>query len=190
MARINLLPWREELRRQRRTEYLAALGLCAVFAVAGWFGVHLFYTDWIEYQEKRNTFLTGQIRELDKQIAEIRRLEKEKQNLISRMQAIESLQTSRPLVVYLFDELVSTLPEGVFLTNVTQKGSTISVQGIAQSNARVSSYMRNIENSSRLQGAKLSVIETAGRGVNRDAKFALTFSQRIEKSGDGEEEDL
>lgn len=178
MPRINLLPWREELRKQKRTEYLAILGLCAVVATALWFSVHLYFGELIEQQNRRNALLQQNIKLLDKKIAEIKELEKEKENLIARMKAIESLQTSRPLIVHLFDELVTTLPEGVYLTEVVQKGTNVTLKGVAQSNARVSNFMRNVEKSEWLESPKLSIIQTKSAQGRRTADFTLQVSQR------------
>lgn len=189
MPRINLLPWREELRKQRRTEYLAILGICAAVAAAIWFAVHLYFGELIEYQDSRNAFLKQEIAQLDKKIAEIQELEKQKESLIARMKAIETLQTSRPLIVHLFDELVTTLPEGVYLTEVQQKGSAVTIKGIAQSNARVSNYMRNVEASEWLEKPKLSIIQSADRDQRRVADFILTVQQtKPQTDEDGEEE--
>jgi len=184
MPRINLLPWREELRKQKRTEYLAILGVCAVVAAAVWFAVHLYFSELIDYQNQRNDFLKAEIKKLDKKIAEIKALEKERDNLIARMKAIETLQTSRPLIVHLFDELVTTLPEGVYLTEVSQKGSRVSIKGVAQSNARVSNYMRNVEASEWLADPKLRIIETHSKGSRRISDFELTLRQTKPTSGD------
>jgi type IV pilus assembly protein PilN len=188
MPRINLLPWREELRKQKRTEYLAILGICAVVAGAIWFAVHLYFSELIDYQNQRNDFLKAEIKKLDKKIAEIKALEKERDNLIARMKAIETLQTSRPLIVHLFDELVSTLPEGVFLTEVSQKGSRVSIKGVAQSNARVSNYMRNVESSEWLTDPKLRIIETHSKGSRRISDFELTLRQTTPKSAEEADE--
>jgi len=188
MPRVNLLPWRAELRRQKRTEYLAILGACALAAAAVWFGIHLYYGELIKQQERRNAFLTQQIRLLDKKIEEIKALEKEKENLIARMKAIETLQTSRPIIVHLFDELVSTLPEGVYLTNVNQEGSRVTIKGVAQSNARVSNYMRNVEASDWVEQPKLSIIQSKSEDGRRIADFTLTFQQKKIKTEQEEEE--
>lgn len=190
MPRVNLLPWREELRTQQRTEYLAALGICAAFAVVVWFGIHLYFNELIKQQQRRNTFLTEQIVLLDKKIEEIKRLEREKESLIARMKAIETLQTSRPIIVHLFDELVSTLPEGVYLEEVSQKGDTVTIKGIAQSNARVSSYMRNVESSEWVKDPKLSIIQSAIDGSRRTANFTLTLKQASLKTSEEEEDEI
>lgn len=190
MPRINLLPWREELRSQRRTEYLTALGMTAVFAAAVWFGIHLYFQELIEYQESRNAFLSAEISKLDKKIEEIRQLEKEKESLIARMKAIETLQTSRPIIVHLFDELVTTLPEGVYLKEVSQNGDSVTIKGVAQSNARVSNYMRNVESSEWLKDPKLSIIQSKTENGSRIADFTLTLKQTKPKTdSDNENED-
>ncbi len=190
MPRVNLLPWRAELRRQKRTEYLAILGICALFAAVVWFGIHLYYGELIKQQDRRNTYLSEQIRQLDKKIEEIKALEKEKESLIARMKAIETLQTSRPIIVHLFDELVSTLPEGVYLRNVSQEGSKVTIQGVAQSNARVSNYMRNVESSEWVERPKLSIIQSKSQEGRRIADFTLTFQQKKLKTEAEEEEEL
>ena len=190
MPRVNLLPWREELRKQRRTEYLSMLGVCAVGATAIWFIIHLYFNALIEQQQHRNDFLTAEIKLLDTKIAEIKQLEKEKENLIARMKAIETLQTSRPIVVHLFDELVSTLPDGVYLTSLSQSGDKVTIKGIAQSNARVSNYMRNVEASQWVREPKLSIIQSKTEDGKRIADFTLTLKQTKAKSDkDSEDEE-
>ena len=187
MARINLLPWRAELRRQRRTEFLTIVGICAGVAVAIWGAVHFHYKERIEFQKERNAYLSAEIAKLDKQIKEIQELEKEKQRLIARMKAIESLQTSRPLVVHLFDEMVTSLPEGVYLKQISQNGTTIEVRGVAESNARVSSFMRNIEKSEWLKNPKLEIIQTTDESNRRISDFTLKAEQIIPQATEEDE---
>ena len=175
---------------RKKVEYLSILGGCAVVGLALWFAVHLYFGELIKQQERRNTFLTEQITTLDKKIAEIKRLEKEKESLIARMNAIETLQTSRPVIVHLFDELVRTLPEGVHLGEVTQKGTTVTIKGIAQSNARVSNYMRNVESSQWLTAPKLSIIQTKTQQRRRISDFTLTMKQAKQKTKSEDEEDF
>lgn len=179
MARINLLPWRAELRKQRRTEYLAIVGACAAAAILVWGAIHLHYKGRIEFQTERNDYLKTEIAELDKQIKEIQELEKEKERLIARMKAIESLQTSRPIIVHIFDEMVTALPDGVYLKQITQKGQQIEIKGVAESNARVSSFMRNIEKSEWLKDPQLDIIQTADEQNRRIANFTLRVRQNI-----------
>jgi type IV pilus assembly protein PilN len=179
MAKINLLPWRAALKKQRQIEFAAIIGAIAAFALLGWLAVHLVYADPIAYQNDRNTLLQTETSKLDSQIKEIQELEKEKQRLIARMKAIESLQSSRPLIVRIFDELVTTLPDGVYLTDVRQQGDSIEIQGVAESNARVSNLMRNIEKSQWLKEPNLEIIESADTAGRRTAKFRLKLKQSL-----------
>lgn len=162
MAQINLLPWREELRKQKQTDFLVSLIAGVVVTVVIMFGVRLTYEGIIDNQNKRNAYLQSEISALDKKIREIKELEKTKSRLISRMEVIQKLQSSRPAVVHMFDQLAKTVPEGVHLTNFTQSGNRLLVQGNAQSNARVSAYMRKLEQSPWLKGTNLSIIQAKG----------------------------
>ncbi len=182
MARINLLPWRAELRKQRRNEYLAIVGAFAALAVLVWGGIHFHFKERIEFQNERNDHLRTEIASLDKKIKEIQELEKEKERLIARMKAIESLQSSRPIIVHIFDELVTSLPEGVYLKEVSQSGTAITLKGVAESNARVSSFMRNIEKSQWLKDPKLEIIQSSDDSGRRIANFTLRMTQNIPKT--------
>lgn len=147
MARINLLPWREAERRRRRRDFAVASGVSLGLALLVAILVHFQIEAWIGEQQTRNQFLENEISQLNRQIKEIETLEKTKADLLARMNIIQQLQQSRPEVVRLFDELVGTIPDGVFLTKLEQSGRSVVVEGRAQSNARVSSFMRNIEGS-------------------------------------------
>jgi type IV pilus assembly protein PilN len=177
MAKINLLPWREELRRQRQTEYLTIVGICAALTLAIWGGIHWHFQERIDYQNSRNSFIQEENKKLDKKIKEIKKLEREKDRLLARMKAIGTLQTSRPIIVHIFDELVTSLPEGVFLREISQSGSKITIRGSAQSNARVSNYMRNVEESDWLKDPSLDIIQSASKDGRRIANFVLKFEQ-------------
>lgn len=181
MPNINLLPWREERRKRRQNEFIAT-ALAAVVAMGGViFGVHFFYEQRITFQENRNAFLTDEITKLDAKIAEIKDLEKEKQSLLARMEIIQQLQSSRPEVVHLVDELVATLPDGVYYTKIAQKNRTLSVEGVAQSNARVSSLMRRLDASPWL--TKPFLVEIKANSKNADDIFRLsTFSLRVNQA--------
>lgn len=179
MAKINLLPWREELRKQKQTEFFIAVGITAVLAVAIWGVVHLYHTKLIDYHKMRNEYVQTEIAKLDKKIKQIEALEKEKARLLARMRAIEQLQGNRPLIVRFFDELVKVIPEGVSILSLTQRGSSITVTGEAQSNARVSNFMRNIDKSEWLKNPKLDVIQANDKGNQRISSFTLRFSQKI-----------
>ena len=175
MPRINLLPWREGQRKERKLAFLVALGVAAVAAGVTAFAAYLLYGSMIESQEKRNQSLRAQIRTLDKQIEEINNLENEKQKFIARMGIIEKLQRSRPEIVHVFDEIVRTLPEGVYLTAVHQTDRRLKFEGIAQSSTRVSSFMRNIDASQWLRNPELEVVQTTKAGAG--SGFTLTAEQ-------------
>lgn len=176
MPRINLLPWREAERKRRRQEFIfGAVG--AVLAA----GVLTLVVNWqfdsaIGQQNARNQVLKNEIAALDSQITEILGLEQQKQRLLARMDVIEQLQRSRPEVVHLFDQLVRTLPEGVYLTSVKQTDKRVQLNGMAQSSTRVSSYMRNIDASEWLADPALEVVETKG-AANAGAEFTLYANQ-------------
>jgi len=181
MVNINLLPWRERLRAQRRRDFGLVALAAAILSVVGVLGWYQYNDSLIEYQNQRNQFLRNEIARVNKQIREIRDLEKTRNQLIARMKVVTSLQSQRPLVVHLFDELVTTLPEGVHLSSMNQQGQKITVQGRAESNARVSAYMRNIEASPWLTRPTLRIIEQRG---DRDASptFSLTMQQVVPKA--------
>jgi len=181
MANINLLPWREELRKEKQQEFVMMLGVIALVAVAVWGMIHFYYSQRIEAQELRNNFMKDQIAVLNKKIKQIKKLEKDKQRLLDRMHAIEQLQSNRPLIVRFFDELIDSLPDGVSVTAITQNGHTITINGEAQSNARVSSFMRNLDASKWLKNPKLDVIQAINASGIRISKFTLRFQQVIPK---------
>jgi len=189
MARINLLPWRAELRKHRRNEYLTIVGAFAGLTVLLWGLVHYHFQERIEFQGERNGFLLTEIATLDKKILQIQELEKEKQRLIARMKAIETLQSSRPTIVHIFDELVASLPEGVYLKEVAQNANVITLKGVAESNARVSSFMRNIEKSEWLRDPKLEIIQSSDDSGRRIANFTLRMTQTAPKTGTEEGDD-
>ena len=179
MAHINLLPWREELRKQKQQQFaVVAAGSAIVGGLLILLG-HMQMEGLIDKQNNRNSYLETEIAELDKKIERIKTLEKTKTALLARMDIIQQLQRSRPQSVHLMDELVFTLPDGVHLQNITQKGAALTVKGIAQSNARVSAYMRNIDDSSWLGEPKLDVIETKDKKqqTRRDAEFVMRAKQ-------------
>jgi len=170
MPRINLLPWRDAQRKERKLAFLVALGVAALAAGVTAFAAYLLYGSMIEAQQRRNTQLRVAIKTLDKEIEEINSLESAKQKFIARMEIIEKLQRSRPEIVHVFDEIVRTLPEGVYLTSVKQSGMRLKFEGIAQSSTRVSSFMRNIDGSQWLRNPGLEVVQTTkGSGPGSSA---------------------
>lgn len=179
MARINLLPWRELERSKRQQEFGFILGGAVLLTILAGVYVHIHVNGLVSNQNSRNSLLDNEIKVLDQKIQEIKDLEKTKANLLSRMDVIQQLQVSRPQIVHLFDELVSTLPEGTFITKVEQKGTTITVRGRAQSNARVSAYMRNIEKSEWLTEPALKVIENKEQTQTGLSHFELQAKQTV-----------
>jgi len=177
MPSINLLPWRQALRQRRRKEFLIGLGAAVGLAIIVTLLAHLMVSSMIDAQKRRNELLTAEIAELDKAIEQILALEEQKSRMIARMEVIDTLQSSRPEVVKLFDQMVSTLPEGVYLTSVKQSGKKLEFNGVAQSSTRVSAFMRNIDASEALSAPELKVIQT-GRDAGPGAQFTLFAQQR------------
>jgi type IV pilus assembly protein PilN len=176
MPRINLLPWRDAQRRERKLAFLVALGVAALAAGVTAFAAFLLYGSMIEGQQRRNNELRVAIKTLDKEIEEINSLESAKQKFIARMEIIEKLQRSRPEIVHVFEEIVRTLPEGVYLTSVKQNAMRLKFEGIAQSSTRVSSFMRNIDGSQWLRNPELEVVQTS-KGSGPGSSFTLTADQ-------------
>ena len=188
MPRINLLPWRESQRKQRRQEFFLSLGAAVATAALVILVGRWQMSSAIEHQRERNQILQDEIAQLDKQIQEILDLENQKRKLLARMEIIETLQRSRPEIVHVFDEIVKTLPEGVYLTYLKQTGNRIEMHGVAQSSTRVSAFMRNIDNSQWLSDPSLQVVETKGRDATRGAEFTLFANQRSQTPPEEEAE--
>ncbi len=181
MPRINLLPWREAERKERKLAFLIALAAAALAALVVAFGVRLVYTGLIGAQVRRNELLQAQIQVLNHQIGEINTLEKTKRKFLARMRIIEQLQRARPQIVHIFDQIVRTVPPGLYLTEVTQKGVQMQFKGVAQSSTRVSDFMRNIDHSHWLANAELEVIQ-ASKG-SPGSTFTLDAKVIAPKSG-------
>jgi type IV pilus assembly protein PilN len=175
MARINLLPHREERRQLARKHFFVVAGGTAVVGALVVVAMHGFYAAKIDTQAERNRFLKSEIGKLDKEIAEIKKLKDEIQALLARKQIIETLQADRAQTVHLLDQLVRQMPEGVYLKSVTQKGMNVNVIGYAQSNARVSNLMRNIESSPWLAQPGLVEVKAAAVEKRRVSEFNLNF---------------
>ena len=177
MPRINLLPWREAERKRKRQEFgvgaIGALILAGVIALA---------VNWqmgaaVDTQIERNQYLKNQIAELDKQITEILALEEQKERLKARIQVIEQLGRSRPEVVHVMDQLVRTIPDGVYLTSLKQTDRKLQIKGVAQSSTRVAAYMRNIDASEWLADPSLDILETKG-STEAGSEFTLNANQK------------
>ena len=191
MPRINLLPWRDELRTERRNQFFIALGAAAGFAALIMLIGNLTFVSIIGHQQDRNRLLQSEIDLLDIRIKEILDLEAQKSRLLARMEIIELLQRSRPGIVHVFEELVMTMPDGVHLNEIKQDGSRVEMIGSAESNTRVSALMRNIDNSDWLDSPDLEVVEvkTDGRDNGRRASEFTVFAKALsQKKGEAQEE--
>jgi type IV pilus assembly protein PilN len=176
MPRINLVPWREAERKRKRQEFGVGAVAALMFAAVISFAVNWQMQSAIDEQMERNQYLTGQIAELDKQIAEILDLEAQKTRLQARITVIEQLELSRPEIVHVFDQLVRTTPDGIYLTSVKQNNRKIELKGVAQSSTRVASYMRNIDGSEWLRDPALEILETKGT-TDAGSQFTLNAAQ-------------
>ena len=177
MTRLNLLPWRQ-LRRKEQDRQLLSIGIgAAILMLLILFYVYLNVSSRIDQQNKRNQYLTIQINKLDAQIRDIRQLKKERQALISRMRVIQQLQADRTQIVHVFDSLARRLPQGIYLTNVVQSGTKITISGVAQSNERVSEFMRNLDASNWFGKPDLDVINVAVKGHARVSQFTLHVTE-------------
>ena len=187
MPRINLLPWREQERKVRRREFGVAAGAAVVAALVFALGGKLVYSSWIDAQNQENNLLKKEIVKLDAEIADIQDLEDRRQRLLARMEIIEKLQRKRPEIVHQFDELVRTVPDGVYLSSLKQTGKKLEIKGVAQSSTRVSTFMRNIDSSTWMDSPELQVVETAKdspTGGSSFTVFANTVGVNLEEGGE------
>jgi type IV pilus assembly protein PilN len=178
MAQINLLPWREERRQELKKEFLATVALVVALAAGVVLLVDRVVNSQIDNQDARNQYLTENIKELDKQVAEIRDLQKRRNQLLDRMRVIQELQGNRPIIVRVLDQLVRTVPDGVFYTKISTKGQKISISGVAESNNRVSSLMRRLEASDWLANPTLDKVYEAREFGDQASRFELRVDVR------------
>jgi type IV pilus assembly protein PilN len=181
-TRINLLPWREMRRREQDRQLLS-------LSVGAWIlmGLAVFYGQYhmnglIEHQNNRNAFLQTEIAKLDKQIKEINELKRRKEALLARMEVIQQLQANRTQIVHVFDDLVRKLPKGVYLTGLSKKRNNLTLKGFAQSNARISALMRNLDSSDWFTNPNLDVINVTPRAGTRISKFTLRVREQPKKN--------
>ena len=173
MIRVNLLPHREEKRKDLRKHFFATLLLIGLLAGLIWFVGYGFINGYISRQDNKNSFLKAQIADLDKDIDEIKRLKEQTDALLSRKRIIETLQANRAETVHLFNELVRQTPPGIYLRSIKQAGAKINLMGFAQSNSRVSTMMRNLEASPLLERPDLVEIQSVNVGSRRLNQFNL-----------------
>jgi len=185
MTRINLLPWREMRRKEQDRQILSiAVGAWLLMGLIIFYG-HLHVTGLIDNQQKRNEFLDKEIKKVDEEIKEIRELQAARAALLARMRVIQQLQSDRTQIVHTFDDLVRKVPEGVYLFSLKQVGQQFTLTGNAQSNARVSALMRNLDGSEWFMAPELDVINVKPRGADRVSEFVLRVKQRVKVEKDG-----
>lgn len=190
MAHINLLPWRAEQRGIRQKNFFKAM-IAGLLIAAGLFFLATRYVNGLlTEQSDRNSFLQEEIVKVDLKIKEIEALDEEKNNLVARMQVIESLQLSRPKIVKVFDGLVRSVPAGIHLDKLTRQGNVLTFEGVAQSNARVSVLMRELDGSTEFVKPTLDVIKRISGKDAAIRKFTLRTNESQLKKDDGEENDL
>ncbi|MGB1310923.1 MAG: PilN domain-containing protein [Leucothrix sp.] len=186
MAGLNLLPWRDAARKESQKKFVILVVSAVAIAATGVFGAYSFYQNQVDMQNARNKYLETEIKDLNKTIAEIKKLDVTRKALLDRITIIEGLQSTRPGIVHLFDEMVKSLPKGMYLTNLEQKQGKIKLEGKAESNARVSSYMNRLDMSPWLSSSALNIISIDTRKKNdRLRNFSLSVTQLL-KSGDEE----
>lgn len=174
MAKINLLPWREELRQELKKEFLVVLAGTIFFGLFVLFVANRFYNAWIDNQNNRNAYVQRNIDELNRQVKEIKELETKRRELLDRMRVIQDLQGTRPLVVHIFDEMVRTLPDGVFYNSLGRNNTTIDITGVAESNNRVSSLMRQLDKSEWFESPNLTSVQAAAQYGEQASSFQMT----------------
>jgi len=182
MIRINLLPWREARRKAHNLQFYILMGMVTGLAASIVLLVHGYYATRISTQTERNKFLKDENTKLDKEIEEIKKLKEEIQALLSRKQVIETLQADRAQTVYLLEQLVRQTPDGVYLKSIRQAGAKVNLTGYAQSNARVSTLMRNFEASPYLESPELVEIKVANVNNKRLSEFIMNVSIKRQQS--------
>ncbi|MEH6557522.1 MAG: PilN domain-containing protein [Oceanicoccus sp.] len=176
MANINLLPWREERRQAQKQSFLVVLGVVAGISLLLVALTHMFVSASIDGQSGRNGYLKKQISELDQQVKEIKELENKRNELLERMKVIQDLQGNRPVIVRVFDEMVRTLPDGVFYEKLVRTKDVIKLQGIAESNQRVSSLMRKVDRSDWFASPNLTAVKEQPKYGEQASEFNMLFS--------------
>jgi len=175
MIRVNLLPHREMRRRQQQQHFFIMLGIMLAVGAATWFVVHTYLNDRLDEQNARNEYLSSEIAKLDKEIEEIKKLKEQTVALLARKKVVETLQSNRSEAVHLLDQLARQLPDGVYLKAIKQQGNKVSINGYTQSQARVSTLMRNLEASQHLENPSLIEIKAVTLGGARINEFTMTI---------------
>jgi type IV pilus assembly protein PilN len=175
MANINLLPWRDERRQELKREFLVVLGGVAIIGAGLVVLTHIFFNNAISDQQNRSAYIQKHINELNEQVKEIKELENKRNELLDRMAVISSLQGDRPLIVRIFDELVRTLPDGLYYRSLSRSGKTIKLEGAAESNNRISSLMRRLDGSEWFSSPNLSKVKADPKFGDQASGFTMTY---------------
>jgi len=189
MARINLLPWREEQRRERQRHFLSTLLMSSILGVVIVFLVGTIFDQKIKHQQNRNDLVKSEIRKLETRIKKIEELERTRARLISRKQVIERLQASRSMTVELLDNLAKSIPVGITLTSLRQQGPTLALAGTSQSNARVSAYLRELEVNDLFLNPQLAFVRSAARVTTATEPYDFNISVKLRAPKTADEED-
>lgn len=186
MANINLLPWREEYRQEKKKEFQVQIfGVALVAGLAAFVWISMVDSA-IDDQRQRNSILDSEIQILDKQVKEIQELKKKREELIARMRVIQDLQGTRPTIVRYFDEMVRAVPEGVFFSKMVRTGNSISIEGVTESSNRVSTFMRNLDQSEWFADPNLKSIKANPSFGEQAAEFSLQVQVVLPSAADGE----
>jgi type IV pilus assembly protein PilN len=189
MSGLNLLPWREEARKKSQQAFVMMVVAAIAVGILVVFGAYSYYENEISYQTERNSYITAEIKRLEKSIREIKKLDATRKALMERIAVIESLQFARPGIVHLFDEMVNALPKGLFLTKLEQSSGKVKIEGKAESNTRVSSYMKRLDASPWLKSSDLNKISIDNtKDKNRLRRFKLNVTQVLKTATDDEKE--
>lgn len=189
MAQINLLPWRDERRQELQQEFIAIMGLMVGLGAALVFLGDVFFSGQIDNQRSRNAFLQKNIEVLDREVAEIQDLQRKRTQLLDRMQVIQELQGNRPVIVRILDQVVRTVPDGIFYTSLEARGSVISIEGISESNNRVSSLMRRLDSSAWFGDPNLTGVAAEPNFGTQANRFQMSFKVAAPSAGAEEDED-
>ncbi|WP_422134904.1 PilN domain-containing protein [Endozoicomonas sp. ALD040] len=187
MARINLLPWREQLREERKKRFIAAWLMTILAGGAMIFMADIYTGNAISHQQNRNQYLQNKIVELDKSIAEIKGLREKRTQLLERMEVIQNLQGNRPIIVRVFDQLARLIPDGVHFKSLQFQGDTLKLVGVAESNNRISSLMRNFDSSEWFSDPNLTAVRKVTLGGERMNEFDLTVIRTSPEKEAGDE---
>lgn len=187
MTKINLLPWREERRQELKRQFFVILFGMALLGAGSVYLVEMSVQSQIEYQNSRNAFVEAETKKLEAQIKEIQEIKKKRERLVERMNVIQDLQGNRPVIVHMFDQLAKTIPDGVFYRSLKVEGNKLTLEGLAESNNRVSNLMRNLDSSPLFVDPSLSKVAASMRDDEKWSAFSLVVKQGVPEVGESAE---